>query len=119
MVHKSSSLVAGTGGGTGGGFTVTEVSNGSPYTAGTGANIYTIYNTSGSAYTFNLNATPATNDVCVIVDSQLTAAAYPITIQGNGNTIIAAGTSGSAYEIGSNGGAISLAWDGTNWVQYA
>ena len=107
------------GGGGGGGFTNTAVSNGSPYTAATGQTIFTIYNTSGSAYTFNLPASPAANDVYIIIDAELTAGAHPITVQGNGNTIIAGGTSGSSYEIGSNGGAISLAWDGTNVVQFA
>jgi hypothetical protein len=106
-------------GGGGSGFTVTKVSNGSPYTASTGANIYTIYNTSGSAYTFNLNASPATNDICVIVDAGLTSTAHTITVQGNGNTICAYGGSGSSFGIAQNGASASLAWDGTQWTQYA
>jgi hypothetical protein len=102
-----------------GGFTVTKITNGSPYTASTGANIYTIYNSSGSAYTFNLNANPATNDTCVIVDAGLTSGAHTITVQGNGKTICAYGTSASNFGIAQNGASMSLAWDGTQWTQYA
>lgn len=118
--QSSPYVINSTGGGSGGGgFTNTAVSNGSPYTAGTGQNIYSIYNTSGASYTFNLDATPATNDVCVIIDAKLTATAHPITVQGNGNNISAGGALGTNYQIGSNGGAISLAWDGTQWNQFA
>lgn len=112
-------IISASGGGGSGGFSNTAISNGSPYTAGTGQNIYSIYNTSGASYTFNLDATPAANDVCVIIDAQLTATAHPITVQGNGNNISAGGALGTSYEIGGNGGAISLAWDGAQWNQYA
>lgn len=126
FVHGTDNIVTVRGGNTdvlttlnSSGFAITAVSNGSPYTAGTGQNIYTIYNTSGGAYTFNLNATPNTNDICIIVDAGLSASAHPITVQGNGNIISAGGTSGTSYEIGGNGGAVSLAYDGIQWSQYA
>ena len=104
-----------------GGVSITNVTNGSPYTAtaAAGFNIFTIYNTSGSAYTFNLPSSPATSSSIVVVDAGLTAGAHTITVQGNGNTISAYGSTASSAGIASNGGSISLAWDETQWTQYA
>ena len=104
-----------------GGVSITKVTNGSPYTAtaAAGFNIFTIYNTSGSAYTFNLPSSPATSSSVVVVDAGLTAGAHTITVQGNGNTISAYGSTASSAGIASNGGSISLAWDETQWTQYA
>jgi len=103
-------------GGGGGGATVTTVvstASPNPYTAtaATGEQVYTIYNTSGSGYTFNLPATPDSNELITLVDAQA------ITIQGNGNSIIANGTTGTNIQIVSNGGAVRLAWDGIQWTQ--
>lgn len=101
-------------------FSVTPVISG-PYTAtgGSTTTIFTIYNTSGSGFTFNMPATPGINQVAIVVDAGLTAGSHAITIQGNGNTICAYGTTGSSVQLNSNGAAISLAYDGTQWTAYA
>ena len=117
----SGGIISSSGGGGGAGVSITNVTNGSPYTAtaAAGFNIFTIYNTSGSAYTFNLPSSPATSSSVVVVDAGLTAGAHTITVQGNGNTISAYGSTASSAGIASNGGSISLAWDETQWTQYA
>lgn len=106
-------------GGGGSSGTVTAV-NTFPYTATAqaGLTIYTLYAAS-SAVTFNLPAIPAANEIANVVDAGNTSGTGLITISGNGNPIVAYGTSGSSIGINSNGGSISLAWDGTNWVSYA
>jgi hypothetical protein len=100
---------------------VTPVDSG-PYTASaiSGLSIFTIYNTSGSGFVFNLPGAPAANQIIIISDAELTAAAHEITIQGNGNNICAYGVAATAnIGINSNGGAVSLAWDGLQWTQFA
>lgn len=112
--------IAATGGG-GGGATVTPVTS-FPYTAtaAAGITVYTLYNSSGGAVTFELPAVPVTNEIAVIVDAGLNSGTYLQTINGNGNNIIAYGTGiNSTIGINANGGSGALAYDGTNWVQYA
>lgn len=102
------------------GITVTPETSG-PVTiaSGAGLGVYSIYNSSGAGFTVNLPSTPAANQVVTIVDAGLNAAAHNITVQGNGNNISGGGSLGTSYVIGSNGGAVTLAWDGTQWSQIA
>lgn len=119
MVHKST-IQQQNGGGGGSGLTVTSVTSASPYTASTTPSVFTIYNTGGAGFTFNLPASPATNQIMVIVDAGVNSGTYAITIQGNGKNIVAYGSgTNSSIQINSNGGSVSLAWDGINWVVYA
>lgn len=85
--------------------------------AANGLSVYTIYNTSGAPYAFDLPASPADNQIVQVLDAGLTAAAHQITINGEGNTICAYGATGSSAGIASNGGSLSLAWDGVQWTQ--
>ena len=99
---------------------ITPVLSG-PHTAAAnpGLNIFTIYNSGSSAFTFNLPATPALNQIVQVIDAGLTAGTHQINVAGNGNTICAYGATGSSAGINSNGGSISLAWDGIQWTQNA
>ena len=105
------------GGGGGGGVTVTPIST-SPFMAGalSGINIYTIYNNE-FPFVFDLPVDPASNQEIQILDAGLNSAAYPININGNGNNICAYGAKTTSISIASNGGSISLVWDGTQWTQ--
>lgn len=98
--------------------TITPVTT-SPYTAGQSSSIFTIYNVATAAFDFYLPASPAPNQVVVVVDAELTASTYAITVHGNGNNIIAYDQTSASIQINSSGGSVSLAWDGTNWVAYA
>lgn len=93
----------------------------SPFTAPSSSvpSVYTIYNNSGSGFTFNLPASPVKGQEIIIVDAALTAAAHTITINGNGKNIVAYGLSQTSIGIASNGGSVALSWDGINWAQYA
>jgi hypothetical protein len=102
-----------------GGIAAITVTTGSPFTAPAvaGSSIFTVYNTSGSPFQFNLPATPAFNQVVQVIDAGLTANTEAFTISGNGNNVCAYGVSASSAEIVSKGGSISLAWDSIQWTQ--
>jgi hypothetical protein len=84
-----------------------------------GNGIFNIYNGASAPFTVLLPPNPAPNQVAQIIDAGLTAGAYTITVNGNGNEICAYGAIGSSAGIDSNGGSISLAWDGIQWTQNA
>lgn len=107
--------------GASGAASITPVTAISTYTAITlsAPAIFAIYNTSGEDFTFNLPGAPGLNQQVQIIDAGLNAGTYAIAVEGNGNSIIANGASGSSVELVSNGASIGLAWDGTNWVQNA
>jgi hypothetical protein len=79
--------------------------------------IYTIYNNTGGPFTFNLPAVPLANQSITVIDAMQNAASHTITIQGNGNTIAAFTGISTSTVIASNGGAVTLIWDGTQWSQ--
>lgn len=83
-----------------------------------GQTIYTVYES--TAITFELPAAAGIDQIVIIVDAEGAAGTNAITIQGNGNEIIAYSQSAAtSIQINANGGSISLAWDGSFWVQYA
>jgi hypothetical protein len=67
--------------------------------------------TIGAASTINLPATPNTDSLIDVKDSTGTAAANPITVSGNGNTIDGA----ASLVINVNYGNVRLWWNGTQW----
>ncbi len=90
-----------------------------PYTApaSPGLTFYNLYAAS-VAVTYNLPASPSVNQICRIVDAGCTASlANPITINGNGENIVAYGSETNiSIQIASAGQDIWLAWDGSNWT---
>lgn len=93
-----------------------------PFTAPSASNqtVYPIYNTTGSPVTVELPASPGANQVITWVDAENNAGSHAITVDGNGNTISAYGSSSlTTAVINSNGGSLTFSWDGTQWTQYA
>lgn len=82
-----------------------------------GINIFTIYNSGGVSFQIFLPSTPAVNQIVQVLDAGLNAGPHNIVISGAGNSIAANGQLGTSVSIASNGGSISLAWDGTQWTQ--
>ena len=78
--------------------TVVPITSGSSYTATATSTFssYPIYNTSGSAFTFTLPASPAKDQTVSVTDAGLNATTYAITIAGNGKTISETGSADRA-----------------------
>lgn len=108
-------LEAGSGGGSSG--TVIKV-NSFPYAvpAQSGLTVYNIY-AGGNAVTLNLPASPAANQISRFVDAGNTSSANPITINGNGNNIVAYGSgTNSSIQLAQNGSDKWLSWDSLNYA---
>lgn len=88
--------------------------------ANPGINIYTVYNTSGGVFNANLPENPANNQIVQIIDAGLTSGSHNISVNGAGNNICCYGQSSTNPAIiASDGGSISLVWDGNQWTQNA
>ena len=85
--------------------------------AASGEQVYSVYNTSGSPFTFNLPATPVSGEIITVVDANGNAATQMITVQGNGNNIWAYNGLATSVGIASGGGSIRLSWDTIQWNQ--
>lgn len=76
--------------------------------------ILVVNNTAPAATTVNLPAAPTASFLCVVKDGGGVAQIYPITVNGNGNTIDGAST----VMIRQNYGSLNFAWNGTSWNQW-
>jgi hypothetical protein len=106
----------------GSGLTVTPVTVfvAGNYNISTTSVILSVYNSTGSAVSLKLPASPSTGQQVIINDSGVNAGTNTITILGNGNNIVAYGSAtNSSIQIIDNNGAVAMAWDGTNWIVYA
>ena len=87
-----------------------------------GWQFYSIKNATAEAFNVNLPAEPASNQRVSLVDALNNAELYEITIDGNGNDIVAYGQAAqSSVSIDSNGGSLNpLSWDSVEgqWIQF-
>jgi len=97
-------------------------SSGTTIAATSGWTFIPIENNTGSAFTIYLPASPATNQLVSMVDVLGTAGAHNITINGNGNNIVAYGNVGaSTFVLNAPGSGVNpLAWDATDgeWILF-
>lgn len=97
--------------------TLTTVKN-SPYTL-SNSDDFVPFNTSGGSFTVNLPATPTSGEAHVFVDTNGSAATFPLTVNGNGNNINGTinGTGSTSFDtIGSNWGVTRYVYNGTAWT---
>lgn len=71
--------------------------------------------TSAGVLTLTLPAAPATGRTIVVVDESGNAAANNVTVDGNGKSIAAGGTTAATKAIDSNYGTMTLYYTGTIW----
>lgn len=101
------------GGGTGGGASIgtTIAATNTVIAAASGWVFYPIANGTNAAFVVKLPPTPSANQFVSIADILGNAGTYNITINGNGNNIMAYGTSAATFLLNANGATVNpLAW---------